>query len=440
MFFWSQHMLRPRISHYIDQWRHRYCFKPCGLQVLLEKDVQTAEIVRRTQDRLSAINLNSSTDLSQLIQQAIILQEATRAPTIILKETSTNTGPSSEFLMKENTSPTSNSADANQDASFTPAHLFNLSPLRMNFDKTSLLNTTLGSKEHTNSSATLASEAIDIAEDESHPLEPFFKLARNIYSREDVPLNKYKIYGEAKRNTREESPSKYLRTSVTNKTKESKTSASSKTRPKLIPLSRLPVNSSNQQREIFSWAINKKEQEKQGIRWAHGGTLPGKNSSMLPVHIKKEVLLDRPPFMIQEPKRNNIERSSRQMASLMASRYGLPLWMQRVGTTQPPRPHARLENMVRRTSSPMNPLYDTVIGISKPPRITVVSSSEPANPFTLEKFDFRCEFERVDPITREVLEYPLDIKMKVPLQKYGGQSKIISVKLPPVIRIRPWNF
>src|SRR6266536_106559 len=74
-FFLSQHILRPKVSQYIDQWRLRYRPEVHDLQYRLEKDLETAELVHRIQDRLSSLNVSPNSNLPELIQQAVILQE-----------------------------------------------------------------------------------------------------------------------------------------------------------------------------------------------------------------------------------------------------------------------------------------------------------------------------------------------------------------------------
>lgn len=383
MFFWSQHILRPRISFYINQWRSRYCSKPDSLQILLEEDIQIADIVRRTQDRLSSMNLTLPAGLHQLVQQAIIFQEATRSPKITSKETSKTARPSLNPMLEEKISSASKADGASRDTSFIPTHL---SPLRTNFDKISLLNMTPASKEYMKSPATLASETIDVAKDKSHQLVPYSKFTRTTCSGENAPIVELKADGEAKRNASEEDIKNFFAHLVANKAKKSTVSTSLKARPILTPLSRLPPKVSNQQREIFLWAGNKHNQEKQIIRRGYSGTLPNESFSTVGIYPRKEVSQDRSPFMVGEHRRSRIEIPSQN------------------------------------------------------PKIEVAIPSEQTNPFTLENFNFRCDFKRADPITREVLESPLDIKVKARLRGYGGQSKTIVVKLPPVIRTRPWNF
>jgi hypothetical protein len=78
LFFWSQHILRPQVSHYIDQWRLRYCPEVHNLHSRLEKDLETAELVHQIQDRLSSLGISPNSHLPELIQQAVILQEVVR--------------------------------------------------------------------------------------------------------------------------------------------------------------------------------------------------------------------------------------------------------------------------------------------------------------------------------------------------------------------------
>jgi hypothetical protein len=79
LFFWSQHILRPKVSHYIDQWRFRNSAEVHKLHSRLKKDLETAELVHRIQDRLSSLNISPNSNLPKLIQQAVILQEVMRS-------------------------------------------------------------------------------------------------------------------------------------------------------------------------------------------------------------------------------------------------------------------------------------------------------------------------------------------------------------------------
>jgi len=79
LFFWSQHILRPKVLHYIDQWRLRYSTEVHNLHSRLEKDLETAELVHRIQDRLSSLDISPTSNLPKLIQQAVILQEVARS-------------------------------------------------------------------------------------------------------------------------------------------------------------------------------------------------------------------------------------------------------------------------------------------------------------------------------------------------------------------------
>jgi hypothetical protein len=67
------------VSHYIDQWRLRYYPEVHNLHFRLEKDLETVELVRRIQDRLSSLNISPNSNLPELIQQAVILQEVMRS-------------------------------------------------------------------------------------------------------------------------------------------------------------------------------------------------------------------------------------------------------------------------------------------------------------------------------------------------------------------------
>lgn len=79
LFFWSQHILRPKVTHYIDQWRLRYYPEVHSHHSQLEKDTKTADLVHRIQDRLSSLGISPNSDLPELIQQAVILHEVVRS-------------------------------------------------------------------------------------------------------------------------------------------------------------------------------------------------------------------------------------------------------------------------------------------------------------------------------------------------------------------------
>ncbi|KAI9732434.1 MAG: hypothetical protein M1834_001642 [Cirrosporium novae-zelandiae] len=79
LFFWSQHILRPKVSHYIDQWRLRYCPEVHNLHSRLEKDLETAELIHRVQDRLSSLSISPNSNLPEPIQQAVVFQEVMRS-------------------------------------------------------------------------------------------------------------------------------------------------------------------------------------------------------------------------------------------------------------------------------------------------------------------------------------------------------------------------
>jgi hypothetical protein len=63
------------VTHYLDQWRLRYCPDVPNLNSRLEKDPKTAQLVHRIQDRLSSLRISPNDNLQDLIQQAVILQE-----------------------------------------------------------------------------------------------------------------------------------------------------------------------------------------------------------------------------------------------------------------------------------------------------------------------------------------------------------------------------
>ncbi|KAF4626317.1 hypothetical protein G7Y89_g11841 [Cudoniella acicularis] len=79
MLFWSQHILRPKVSHYIDQWRLRFSPQVPGYHSKLEKDVETAELVHRIQDRLTSLNITPDSNLPDIIQQVVVFQEVSKA-------------------------------------------------------------------------------------------------------------------------------------------------------------------------------------------------------------------------------------------------------------------------------------------------------------------------------------------------------------------------
>jgi hypothetical protein len=77
--FWTLNCLRPKVTHYLDQWRLRYCPEVPNIHSQLENDIETATIVHRIQDRLSSLNILPNKNLSELIQQAVVFQEVLRS-------------------------------------------------------------------------------------------------------------------------------------------------------------------------------------------------------------------------------------------------------------------------------------------------------------------------------------------------------------------------
>jgi hypothetical protein len=75
LFFWARHCLKPKITQYLSQWRLRYCPDTPNTNSRLEKDIKTADIVYRIQDRLSSLGIAPNEDIQALVQQAVILQE-----------------------------------------------------------------------------------------------------------------------------------------------------------------------------------------------------------------------------------------------------------------------------------------------------------------------------------------------------------------------------
>lgn len=79
LFFWAQHCLKPKVTHYLSQWRLRYCPDVPNIYSLLEMDTETAEIVHKVQDRLSSLGLSPNEDLHALVRQAVVLREVMRS-------------------------------------------------------------------------------------------------------------------------------------------------------------------------------------------------------------------------------------------------------------------------------------------------------------------------------------------------------------------------
>jgi hypothetical protein len=79
LFFWSIQCLKPKVTHYLDQWRLRYCPEIPNLYSRLEKDVKTAETVHQIQDRLASLEIPPNNNLLELIQQTVVIQEVLRA-------------------------------------------------------------------------------------------------------------------------------------------------------------------------------------------------------------------------------------------------------------------------------------------------------------------------------------------------------------------------
>jgi hypothetical protein len=79
MFYWAKHVLRHNVSHYIDQWKLHYCPENPNIHSRLEEDPETAELVHRIQDRLSFLNISPSSNLIELVKQAVILQEVVKS-------------------------------------------------------------------------------------------------------------------------------------------------------------------------------------------------------------------------------------------------------------------------------------------------------------------------------------------------------------------------
>jgi hypothetical protein len=76
LFFWAQQCLKPKVTQYLSQWILRYCPDSPNVNSRLEKDVTTADMVHRIQDRLSSLGIPPNNDTKTLVQQAVILQEA----------------------------------------------------------------------------------------------------------------------------------------------------------------------------------------------------------------------------------------------------------------------------------------------------------------------------------------------------------------------------
>jgi hypothetical protein len=97
------------VSHYIDQWRLRYCPEAHNLHFRLEKDLETAELIHQIQDRLSSLNISPNSSLPELIQQAVIFQEVMRSN---LRKT--------EPVPREGTDP--NAQDEIESSKKAPSH------------------------------------------------------------------------------------------------------------------------------------------------------------------------------------------------------------------------------------------------------------------------------------------------------------------------------
>ena len=69
------------MSRYINQWKLNHCPERPNIHSRLEEDLETAELVHRIQDRLSFLNISPSSNLMELIQQAVIFQEVTKSDT-----------------------------------------------------------------------------------------------------------------------------------------------------------------------------------------------------------------------------------------------------------------------------------------------------------------------------------------------------------------------
>ncbi|RFU34232.1 hypothetical protein B7463_g2187, partial [Scytalidium lignicola] len=81
MLAWSLNILKPKVSHYVDQWR-LHCFSEVHNQSYpLEKDHEMAELISRVQERLHTLNISPIADLPNLVQQAVILQEVMKSIT-----------------------------------------------------------------------------------------------------------------------------------------------------------------------------------------------------------------------------------------------------------------------------------------------------------------------------------------------------------------------
>lgn len=94
--FWSQHILMPKLSLYIDQWKIRYCPEVNSRYTRLEQDLETAGLNQRIQDRLSSLNILPTFNISELIQQAVIFQEVTRSSSSGIESRQNRTNPVSE--------------------------------------------------------------------------------------------------------------------------------------------------------------------------------------------------------------------------------------------------------------------------------------------------------------------------------------------------------
>jgi len=79
LFFWAQHCLKPMVTHYLGQWRERYCPDVPRIHSLLEKDTKTAEMVHQIQDHLSFLGLSPNEDLPALVRQAVVFQGVMRS-------------------------------------------------------------------------------------------------------------------------------------------------------------------------------------------------------------------------------------------------------------------------------------------------------------------------------------------------------------------------
>ncbi|KAE8447972.1 hypothetical protein EG329_009895 [Mollisiaceae sp. DMI_Dod_QoI] len=79
LLFWAQNILRPKVSHYIEQWVLRYLPDVPNFHSRLESDIEIAQIVHGIQDRLNALGISPRTNLPDLVYQAVIFKEVVKS-------------------------------------------------------------------------------------------------------------------------------------------------------------------------------------------------------------------------------------------------------------------------------------------------------------------------------------------------------------------------